>query len=456
MSASVAAVEFYNTNLDNYFITADANEAAQIDGGSAGAGWIRTGNTFESGGNTSVCRFYGSQSPGPNSHFYTVDSAECQGLADQQIPAGDPRKLTVKSWNFESFDFVSTPPTNGSCPGGTVPVYRAYNNGFSRGVDSNHRITSNLTSIQQQVACGWSNEGVVMCAPSGTSSGGTTSCNSTPTLVEGICGSSNGGSFTSIPTANLCSSGSASSATGSGPWYWSCSGSNGGASAPCSANYDQVASSPEGFWTGLTSNGYTANIAVLENGETWGVYGANGTLYGVLYGVTGSSGNTLSGLGYEFYIPSHQVSSTSYSGTFSTKDSISINTPSGVSFNGTYSSKYDQPASLSTLSGSYSGWGVGLGVTGTTSAQSASVSISPSGSFASYSPGCNATGTATPRASGKNIFNVSVTFTGAHCALGNGAVTTGIANYDSSTGQLMLMALIGGKTDGFIYLAQKQ
>jgi hypothetical protein len=392
-SFAANVIEFYNTNLDNYFITADAGEAAQIDGGSAGPGWSRTGNTFESGGNTSVCRFYGSQSPGPNSHFYTVDSAECQGLADQQIPAGDPRKLTVKSWNFESFDFVSTPPTNGSCPGGTLPVYRAYNNGFSRGVDSNHRITSNLTSIQQQVACGWSNEGVVMCAPSGTSSGGSTSCNSTPAPV-----------------------------------------------------------SPEGFWTGLTSNGYTVNVAVLENGETWGVYGANGTIYGALYGVTGSSGNTLSGSGYEFYIPSHDVFSGSYSGTFSTKDSISVNTPSGGSFNGTYSSKYDQPASLSTLSGSYSGWGV----TGTTSAQSASVSISSSGSMASYNTGCNATGTAAPRASGKNIFNVSVTFTGAHCALGNGAVTTGIAYYDSSTGQLLLMALNGGKTDGFIYLAQKQ
>ncbi len=157
-------IEFYNTTLDNYFITADANEAAQIDGGSAGPGWIRTGNTFESGGSTPVCRFYGSQSPGPNSHFYTVDSAECQGLKDQQIPAGDPRKLTIKSWNFESLDFVSTPPTNGSCPGGTVPVYRAYNNGFSRGVDSNHRITSSLTAIQEVVSRNWSNEGVVMCA----------------------------------------------------------------------------------------------------------------------------------------------------------------------------------------------------------------------------------------------------------------------------------------------------
>ncbi len=163
--ATVYVLEFYNTNLDNYFITADSGEAAAIDGGSAGPGWIRTGNSFKSGGTTSVCRFYGSQSPGPNSHFYTVDPAECQGLKDQQIPAGDPRKLTVKSWNFESLDFVSTPATNQTCPTGTTPVYRAYNNGFARGVDSNHRITSSLTAIQEVVTRGWSNEGVVMCAP---------------------------------------------------------------------------------------------------------------------------------------------------------------------------------------------------------------------------------------------------------------------------------------------------
>lgn len=163
------SVEFYNAGIDHYFITADTSEAAQIDNGSAGPGWSRTGNTFKSGGSTSICRFYGSYSPGPNSHFYTVDASECQGLKDQQIPASDPRKLTVKSWNFESLDFISTPPTtagiNGTCPTGTMPVYRAYNNGNIRGVDSNHRITSSLTAIQEVVSRGWSNEGVVMCAP---------------------------------------------------------------------------------------------------------------------------------------------------------------------------------------------------------------------------------------------------------------------------------------------------
>jgi len=158
---SVSVVEFYNANLDHYFITADAGEAASIDNGSAGPGWSRTGNSFKSGGSVSVCRFYGSQSPGPNSHFYTADAGECDGLKQQQASTPD----TEKRWNFESLDFASTPLSNGACPDGTTPVYRAYNNGFARGGDSNHRLTSSLTAINEVVARGWSDEGAVMCAP---------------------------------------------------------------------------------------------------------------------------------------------------------------------------------------------------------------------------------------------------------------------------------------------------
>ena len=154
-------VEFYNTLLDHYFITANASEGRAIDSGSAGPGWIRTGNMFKSGGSTDVCRFYGSQSPGPNSHFYTLLGAECDNL--KQLQATTP--VTEKRWNFESLDFISTVPINGTCASGLLPIYRAYNNGFARGVDSNHRISASQAAIQEVINRGWINEGVVMCAP---------------------------------------------------------------------------------------------------------------------------------------------------------------------------------------------------------------------------------------------------------------------------------------------------
>ncbi|CAG9932113.1 YncE family protein [Candidatus Nitrotoga arctica] len=158
---SSIVVEFYNTQLDNYFLTANTSEAIAIDGGSAGPCWIRTGNTFKSGGSTAVCRFYGSQSPGPNSHFYTLLGAECDNL--KQLQANIP--ATEKRWNLENLDFLSTLPIDGTCASGLLPVYRAYNNGFTRGIDSNHRISTSPAAIQEVINRGWINEGVVMCAP---------------------------------------------------------------------------------------------------------------------------------------------------------------------------------------------------------------------------------------------------------------------------------------------------
>ncbi len=154
--SGTTVVEFYHAGLNNYFITADSVEQAMVDSGAMGA-WKRTGYTFKAGGNTPVCRFYGN-SFGPNSHFYTADENECSSLVAGFNPI-------AKSWTLESYDFATTQPSNGQCPSNLVPVYRAYNNGYALGKDSNHRITSNVAAYQQTIASGWIGEGVNMCAP---------------------------------------------------------------------------------------------------------------------------------------------------------------------------------------------------------------------------------------------------------------------------------------------------
>lgn len=53
------------------------------------------------------------------------------------------------------------------------------------------------------------------------------------TPASGSCGSSNGQSFLSAPSNNLCSAGSSSGLSGSGPWTWSCLGSFGGSTVHC-------------------------------------------------------------------------------------------------------------------------------------------------------------------------------------------------------------------------------
>ena len=161
-----AVIEFYNSALKHYFITASAEESAGIDAGAAGPGWSRTGETWPAWlggplpGATLVCRFYGNpaldpasgQRRGPNSHFYTFQGAECDQVKN------DP------GWVYEAPNkyFTVQPTAAGQCPAGTLPVYRAYNNGYARN-DSNHRYTIRTAIYDQMIGQGWRGEGVVMC-----------------------------------------------------------------------------------------------------------------------------------------------------------------------------------------------------------------------------------------------------------------------------------------------------
>ncbi len=54
---------------------------------------------------------------------------------------------------------------------------------------------------------------------------------------SGVCGPSDGESFLSEPVSDLCTQGTASSLSGTGPWAWTCSGIHGGSAASCTALY---------------------------------------------------------------------------------------------------------------------------------------------------------------------------------------------------------------------------
>lgn len=170
-------IEFRNTQDfpkspgGNFFYTSDPAEAAFVDSGGAGH-FVRTGKSFNAGGFVRTCRFYGSVSPGPNSHFFTVGDADCAALKNLQKT---PRPTTEQQWNFEGYSFpMNVPRKNAdgsfSCPQASVPVYRAYNrafadNGAKNAWDSNHRYSTNQQDIAEVVALGWADEGVAMCAP---------------------------------------------------------------------------------------------------------------------------------------------------------------------------------------------------------------------------------------------------------------------------------------------------
>ena len=54
-------------------------------------------------------------------------------------------------------------------------------------------------------------------------------------VANGVCGSSNAAPFTAAPASNLCSYGTPSAVSGTGPWRWTCAGDIGGTTASCSA-----------------------------------------------------------------------------------------------------------------------------------------------------------------------------------------------------------------------------
>ncbi len=147
--------EFYNSSLRHYFRTADPGEAAAIENGAAGPGWSRTQDDFQayaagSGApGSDICRFY---TRGANSHFYTGNASECEGL-----------KNPNSGWIYEGLAFRIRIPTSSQCGSGEKPIYRVYNNRYMYN-DANHRFTSRADFVQQMVAQGWVAEGVAFCA----------------------------------------------------------------------------------------------------------------------------------------------------------------------------------------------------------------------------------------------------------------------------------------------------
>jgi serine protease len=152
----VDTIEFYNASIDHYFITAFPDEAAMLDQGTQVPGWKRTGYTFRSwkagtGSGNDACRFFGTPGRGPNSHFYTISTAECEKVK------------TNPDWTYEALAFRAVEPLAAGCSASYATVTRLYNNGM--GGQANYRFLTDSAEINRMVAKGWLVEGPVFCVP---------------------------------------------------------------------------------------------------------------------------------------------------------------------------------------------------------------------------------------------------------------------------------------------------
>ena len=173
-----SAWEYYAPALDHYFFTTSQAEKELVDRGMAGD-WRRTGAQFPVGGPSDVCRFYGDQQAGPNSHYYTISAAECAALRaqDTATPRGE------RAWRFEGIAFRAEAPPAADSAGlrpfcredsGRYPVYRLSNDFADRGIDPAYRhVPSRATSlpagktgeaiVRDMIASGWIYEGHAFC-----------------------------------------------------------------------------------------------------------------------------------------------------------------------------------------------------------------------------------------------------------------------------------------------------
>ncbi|MFA5013366.1 MAG: hypothetical protein WC520_02255 [Candidatus Paceibacterota bacterium] len=172
----------------------------------------------------------------------------------------------------------SAPPVviNGACGSSHTQIYYT-------------KPTTNLCNagIAGTVLISGSNSWLWPC--NGINGGATAGCYAYE-RVDAFCGSANGSTVSTKPTINLCSAGSASAVNGSGPWTWTCNGINGGTNKSCSANKtaatptqtpgDCGSSDGKSFSSKPSTNlcDYSS-VAPIVSGTgpwTWVCYGADG------------------------------------------------------------------------------------------------------------------------------------------------------------------------------------
>ena len=165
---AVTVVEYYNKPLDAYFISGRIVEQQQLD---LLTDFQRTGMSFQAlaaiqgptppadaAGNARVCRFYVSTvSPYANSHFYGLESTECDPLLARNLPG----------FTWEGYDFALQQPVGGVCPANTTTIYRSFR-AAAGGKTPNHRYSASAASYVASANVGYSAEQAVFCATAAT------------------------------------------------------------------------------------------------------------------------------------------------------------------------------------------------------------------------------------------------------------------------------------------------
>ena len=187
------------------------------------------------------------------------EAAACPGgsdsfcLAESDCGSGSSCQSGCCVSNSRSYAWI-TGSCSETCGGGTRPVTCQDDQGNTVS-DSFCSGTKPATSCNTQACatsgpwttgscdatCGGGTRSVTCDYDSCTGTQPSTSCNTHACAVAATCGSAHGQTLSSAPSGSaLCNAGDGllnpPGVTGSGPWSWSCKGSNGGEAVSCNAN----------------------------------------------------------------------------------------------------------------------------------------------------------------------------------------------------------------------------
>lgn len=239
-----------------------------------------------------------------------------------------------------------------------------------------------------------------------------------------------------------------------------------------------ASASPEGRWSVHGDHGAVTVLTVLENGDVWGRY-TRPSENGLGYGTVAEEDGTLKLKMTDINLTNSAIEALEGSVNVIPQTRMEIKSANNALLTLTYDDTYNQPAQVEALAGNYEGVaymqtskpsptggdvktpksGASEGATSTTtqfSQDQTTVAISDKGEVTLTSEkNCSATGTILPRATGKNVLDVALTFTGSACMLDDGANLKGIASYESEGSQVQIQAMDESRTKSFSFTAPK-
>ena len=206
----------------------------------------------------------------------------------------------------------------------------------------------------------------------------------------------------------------------------------------------------EGIWSRGEANGSSV-LVVLEDGDTW-LYRRVGVFFErVMHGTSTSVSGSFAGelRNYDLLAVRQNTVATA-AGTFQPADTLTGSAVGGgeaVDFTAFYDSGYHRSASALIATGSWSM------IFGGRRFDRANINVSATGEISGGSTsGCVFTGSLRPRPSGKNIYDLTVTYGGGACALGSGAATgigliSGLVDTGSFDPPFLALTILAEKND---------